>query len=308
MTNSQWRRHRASELYGLPDQTCIAVLRVFSDRTLLEANYWTRTHSSCLNGANLKRGNAIKGRKWLAKQERPRGPSLNPLNVATRTEQAGQMNSRSLNLAYMEKLPEPYQSLFEAMLWDCGAEAVPELVRKGADLSYCDPNTGRSALCAATIANRPRAVEALLQHGAAPNQQFTYRSPVDGRIEAGRVALHYASSTDVAAALIRAGADVNLGDATGTTPLMCAAFHGHLEVVRALLVAGASPLARQQKRRSRKAHTARDLAESKIEFWREAICDQNREAGERRLQCYQDISGLLLQAETELPRRKIGDA
>ena len=103
----------------------------------------------------------------------------------------------------MQKLPEPYQSLFDAMLWDSGAEAVPELVRNGADLSYCDPNMGRTALYAATIANRPRAVESLLQHGADPNQRFTYRSPVDGRIEADRVALHYAHSVEVAAALIK---------------------------------------------------------------------------------------------------------
>src|ERR1700722_17899538 len=103
----------------------------------------------------------------------------------------------------MQKLPEPYQSLFEAMLWDCGAEAISELVRKGADLSYCDPNMGRTALYAATKANRPRTVAALLQHGANPNQRFTYRSPVDGRVEAERVALHYAHSVEVVAALIK---------------------------------------------------------------------------------------------------------
>lgn len=197
----------------------------------------------------------------------------------------------------MQTLPEPYQSLFEAMLWDCGAEAIPELVRKGADLSYCDPHLGRTALYAATITNRVRTVEALLQHGARPNQRFTYRSPVDGRVEADRVALHYASSPEVAAALIRAGADVSAADAVGTTPLMRAAFHGHTGVVRALLDAGASPLARQQKRRGRKAHTARELAESKIEFFRETICDKNREAAERRLRCYEEIRNILLEAE-----------
>ena len=202
----------------------------------------------------------------------------------------------------MQKLPEPYQSLFEAMLWDSGAEAVPELVRKGADLSYCDPNTGRTALYAATIANRPRAVEALLQHGANPNQRFTYRSPVDGRVEADRIALHYAHSTEVAAAHIKAGADVNTADVAGTTPLMRAAFHGHTVVVRLLLAAGASPLARQQKRRGRKARTARELVESKIEFFqeavRQAVTDENREACERRLQCYVDIRDILLEAES----------
>jgi len=79
--------------------------------------------------------------------------------------------------------------------------------------------------------------------------------------------------------------------------LMCAAFHGHAAVVRALLAAGATPLARQQKRRVRKAHTARELAESKIEFFREAICDKNREAAERRLRCYEEIRDILSEAE-----------
>jgi ankyrin repeat protein len=204
----------------------------------------------------------------------------------------------------MHKLPEPYQSLFEAMLWDCGAEAIPELVRKGADLAFRDPNTGRTALYAATMSDRVRAIEALLQHGADPNQRLTYRSPVDGRVEADRVALHYASSGEAAAALIRAGADVNAADAVGTTPLMCAAFHGHTAVVRALLAAGAPPLARQQKRRGHKAHTARELAESKIEFFREAICDKNREAVERRLQCYQEIRDILSEAERGVVARR----
>lgn len=207
---------------------------------------------------------------------------------------------RSQRACLMQKLPEPYQSLFEAMLWDCGAEAIPELVRKGADLSYCDPYTGRTALYAATMCDRVRAVEALLQHGADPNQRFTYRSPVDGRSEADRVAIHYASSAAAADVLIRAGADVSVVDAAGTTPLMCAAFHGHTPVVKVLLAAGASPLARQRKRRGRKAHTARELAESKIEFFREAICDKNREAAERRLRCYEEIRDILLESESRV--------
>ncbi len=194
-------------------------------------------------------------------------------------------------------LPELYQSLFEASLWDAGADAIPKLIERGADLSYCHPYTGGTALYTATIVSRLRVVEALLQHGASPNQRFTYCSPVDGRVEAERVALHYVSSVEVAAALIRAGADVNAADARGTTPLMCGAFHGHTEVIRVLLAAGASPLAHERKRRGRKPYTARELAESKTEFWRDNICDQNREAAERRLRCYEEIRNVPLEAE-----------
>ena len=93
------------------------------------------------------------------------------------------------------------------------------------------------------------------------------------------------------------GMGLNAADAAGTTPLMCAAFHGHTPVVRALLAAGASPLARQEKRRGRRAHTAREHAESKIEFWREAVCDKNRDRAEQRLYCYEEIRGMLLESE-----------
>jgi ankyrin repeat protein len=197
----------------------------------------------------------------------------------------------------MQQLPEPYQSLFEAVLWDSGAEAIPELVRKGADLNYVDPYLGRTALYSACITDRVRVVEALLHHGADAKQRFTYRSPVDKRVEADVTALHYAASPVAVEALVRAGADVNATDAAGTTPLMRAAFVGRTDVVRALLAAGASPLARQQKRRGRTPRTARELAESKVEFFRGLLSGQNRDAVERRIRCYEEARDILLEAE-----------
>jgi hypothetical protein len=194
-------------------------------------------------------------------------------------------------------------SLYKAVSWNQDGEAVAELVRKGAEIDYVHPHTGHTALYNACMCNRPRAIEVLLQHGADPNRRLTYHSPVDGRIEADRIVLHYVSSADAASVLIRAGADVNAADATGTTPLMCAAFHGHVEVVKTLLAAGASPVALQQKRRGHKARTARELAESKIEFFREAVRqatqDKNREASERRLRCYEEIRDILVEAESK---------
>jgi ankyrin repeat protein len=200
----------------------------------------------------------------------------------------------------MQQLPEPYQSLFEAALWDCGAETIPALVRKGADLNYVDPYLGRTPLYAACITDRVRVVEALLQHGADARQRFTYRSPVDKRVEADVTALHYAASPATVQALVRAGADVNAADATGTTPLMRAAFVGRTDVVRALLAAGASPLVRQHKRRGRTPHTARELAESKIEFFRGMAGSQNRKAVDRRIRCYEETRDILHEAEREV--------
>jgi hypothetical protein len=85
---------------------------------------------------------------------------------------------------------------------------------------------------------------------------------------------------------------------------MCAAFHGHTNVVRTLLMVGASPLARQQKRRRRIPRTARELTESKVKFWREAICDENRETAEGRLQCYEEIRDILIEAESKFTEMK----
>jgi hypothetical protein len=198
----------------------------------------------------------------------------------------------------MPELPELQKRLYEDVTWNHDGEAIPELVGKGVEIDFVHPKFGHTALYNACQCDRPIAIEMLLQHGADPNRRFTYHSPVDGRVEADRVALHYASSPEAVAALIGAGADVNATDAVGTTPLMCAAFHGHTGAVRALLAAGASPTARQQKRRGRKSSTAREMAESKARFWRKAVSDENREAAESRLRCYEEIRDTLLGAES----------
>lgn len=199
----------------------------------------------------------------------------------------------------MHDLPEPYKTLFEVVSLDCRPEVIPELMRKGASLSYTDPNNGRTPLYAAVRADRIRAVESLLKNGADPNQRFTYRSPVDGGIEAGRVALHYAVSPGMVALLLAAGTDVNATDAIGTTPLMCAAFHGLLPVVQALLAAGADARARQDRQHVRRAPSARDMAEVKIKFFEKFIADRNRELTQNRIRCYGHIRELLLAAENK---------
>ena len=197
----------------------------------------------------------------------------------------------------MQNIPEPYRTLFEVVSTDCRPDAIPELIRNGAKLDYTDPNSGRTILYAAVRADRIRAVEVLIKRGADPNQRFTYRSPVDGSIETDRVVFHYVLSPEMVTALFVAGGNINATDAIGTTPLMCAAFHGELSVVRALLAAGADPLARQDRQKVRRAPSAREMAEVKIKFFEKFVGDANPGLTRSRLRCYEKIRDLLAEAE-----------
>lgn len=197
----------------------------------------------------------------------------------------------------MQNIPEPYRTLFEVVSTDCRPDAIPDLIRKGAKLDYTDPNNGRTILYAAVRANRIRPVEVLIKRGADPNQRFTYRSPVDGVIETDRVVFHYVLSAEMVTALLAAGGNINATDAIGTTPLMCAAFHGHASVVQALLAAGADPGARQDKQQVRKAPSAREMAEVKMKFFQNFVGDTNPGLTRSRLRCYGEIRDLLLEAE-----------
>ena len=53
-----------------------------------------------------------------------------------------------------------------------------------------------------------------------------YRASLDGRVESARL-------------LIEAGADINLANSSGNTPLSVAARNGHIAIVKLLLEAGA---------------------------------------------------------------------
>jgi hypothetical protein len=77
-------------------------------------------------------------------------------------------------------------------------------------------------------------VRLLLEHGADPNIKN----------ENGRTPLHWAAREDhveVARLLLEHGADPNIQDKDGLTPLHVAAFYGHVEVVELLLEHGADP-------------------------------------------------------------------
>ena len=112
-----------------------------------------------------------------------------------------------------------------------------------------DPNSihyagGNSALHNATYSDHALAIKLLLDGGADPNLRMNYRSLVDDHEERGVVALMFALSVDAAKTLIDAGADVNVQDDSGITPLMRAAHRGKADIVRLLLDAGADALQR----------------------------------------------------------------
>ncbi|MEM9505850.1 MAG: ankyrin repeat domain-containing protein, partial [Cyanobacteria bacterium P01_E01_bin.43] len=88
-------------------------------------------------------------------------------------------------------------------------------------------------LIAATLAGDRDQVQALLDSGTDPN--LVYHT---------NTALTYAARdgfTEIAAALIAAGAEVNWVDGEGVTPLILAAFKGHGELAALLLDHGADP-------------------------------------------------------------------
>lgn len=127
------------------------------------------------------------------------------------------------------------ERLFKAAMSDSPSDAIAELARAGADPNCVALETGHTPLYCACMTDSVRAVEALLRSGANPNKRFTYRSFVDGRVEADYVALMYARSADVVALLVKRGADVNACAADGVTPLIRAAAFGKLDVLKACL-------------------------------------------------------------------------
>jgi ankyrin repeat protein len=105
--------------------------------------------------------------------------------------------------------------------------AVSRLLRDGAPVNATDER-GRTAVLAATHADRPDIVQVLLQAGA----------DVDLRDNRSDNAFLYAGAQGQLAILrlvIRAGADPRLTNRFGGTALIPAAERGHVEVVRELL-------------------------------------------------------------------------
>lgn len=159
-----------------------------------------------------------------------------------------------------------------AVLQESGTDlpALEELLDAGCDPNTAHPNYWNTLLYNACFMDRADIVKLLLARAADPNRRMTYRSPVDGRVEEGPVALMLARSSEVAAALLSAGADPNAPDSAGRTPLMRAVLGASADFVEQLLAAGAEPTVR-----SNAGHTAVDIVNDRLQWLRDSMPSLN---------------------------------
>lgn len=120
-------------------------------------------------------------------------------------------------------------------------EAIQEQLAAGADLGYQHPEDGSFALMWAAYNGDASSVGVLLDALADANKEDFPSEEAYGK----RTALHWAAigggrkADEVCQRLVSKNAVVNLKDVTGMTPLHYAAQGGFLEVVKALIGAGA---------------------------------------------------------------------
>jgi ankyrin repeat protein len=132
------------------------------------------------------------------------------------------------------------------------SEIVAQLLAHGADPNAAAPAFGETALMMAASGNRPAAVQALLAAGAkvdTRSEDLTYskdRFGLEGVLtilpHGSWTALMYAArdgAKDAADALCKAGANVNLADPDGATPLELAIVNSHYDTAALLVERGA---------------------------------------------------------------------
>ncbi len=135
-----------------------------------------------------------------------------------------------------------------------GAVKVAEvLVRHGADVNAREQFRNQSALMWAAAESHPEMVAFLISKGAAVNvratandwpNQMTNEPRVQYRPTGGLTPLLYAARAGCQGcveALLKGGADIDLPNPDGMTPMMMAIDNSHFEVARYLLDKGANP-------------------------------------------------------------------
>ena len=123
--------------------------------------------------------------------------------------------------------------LYIASKYDC-ADVITLLLEHGADPNIAD-EFGRTPLYAASSINSPDAVNILLENGVDDvniKENLLGKTPLFAACENGH--------TDIADALLIAGADINTKNNNGKTPLFAACEKGHKEIIKFLLFRGAN--------------------------------------------------------------------
>jgi ankyrin repeat protein len=132
-------------------------------------------------------------------------------------------------------------------------EAVELLIKKGADVNAVEKWRGQTALMWAAAQKQPEMVKLLISKGAnlnarsLPNnweRQVTAEPRMKILPAGGLTPLLYATRegcTECVAALIKAGADLNLPDPEGVTPLVMAGMNARWDSMKLLFEAGANP-------------------------------------------------------------------
>ncbi len=131
-------------------------------------------------------------------------------------------------------------------------DAAKELLRAGADVNARERWGGQTALMWAAAAQQPAMLSLLLKHGARPDLLSTVREwprkvtaePREKSMDRGGfAALHYAARegcVDCVAALVKGGADIDIADGQGTTPLIMALMNLNFDAAKALIDQGAN--------------------------------------------------------------------
>ena len=142
-------------------------------------------------------------------------------------------------------------------------DAAARLLDEGCDPNGAHPQYGSTPLYNACFMDRVDSVRLLLARGADPNQRITYRSPVDGRVETGVVALMLAHSTAAIDALLEAGADPHAVDGDGQTVLKRCVLTTPLDGLERLMRTGVDPAARD-----RHGLSAADVVRARLDWYR----------------------------------------
>lgn len=144
-------------------------------------------------------------------------------------------------------------------VWNHQLRHLSLLIAAGADVNFRDED-GRTPSAVAAWNGDTEALQLLLQAGAAKSINLRDREEGITPLHAAVIVCreHEAASADNVFCLLAAGADANIPDCDGWSPLHSCAFYRLPQLIPALLAAGAIPTLR-----NRQGFTPADMAKEK---------------------------------------------